>query len=439
MGLRQLMIGLTSVVLLSGATALPELWNLGSEAFYKGNYLAKITALEAYSIAYMNSEEQRWNFAAELGQSYSFVGEYKQAIKTHELAGLPSDKMAFQQSVKDLTLLPAKSIILEQAKNRQIVMLNEAHHVPRHRAFTLSLLKYFYQLGFRYLALEALMSFSSKLDPKDLPDLAKRGYPQFGTTGLYTDEPVMGELVRQALKLGYTLVRYEEKEPECTPPNPEDWVFCLNRRDKEQAQNIYDEIFKKDKNAKVLIHAGYSHIEEKSSSKGWRFMAVNLKEMTGIDPLTIDQVRLTSTYYGKRDNQTGFNALMKTYQPKEPVVFKYQNGQYFVASKPYNGKPSFAVDMQVLHPPAQYRGGRPLWLQQERKLFPTNPDLCENKFPCVFEARYSQEKDNPVPADIVMLRGYATQTSLALRKGNYRVSVKDKKGQLITTYFIKNQ
>ena len=41
-------------------------------------------------------------------------------------------------------------------------------------------------------------------DPAD-PQLATRGYP-VPATGFYTSEPVFAEVIREALRLGYTLV-----------------------------------------------------------------------------------------------------------------------------------------------------------------------------------------------------------------------------------------
>ena len=43
-----------------------------------------------------------------------------------------------------------------EAEKYQIVMINEAHHVPQHRVFTYRLLEDLWQKGYRYLALEAL-------------------------------------------------------------------------------------------------------------------------------------------------------------------------------------------------------------------------------------------------------------------------------------------
>ena len=60
----------------------------------------------------------------------------------------------------------------------------KAHHVPRDRAFLLTLLRGLYERGFRYFAAETL-------NPKDT-GLQARGYPTL-QTGYYTREPVFGD------------------------------------------------------------------------------------------------------------------------------------------------------------------------------------------------------------------------------------------------------
>ncbi|MBC3784187.1 hypothetical protein [Spirosoma utsteinense] len=71
-----------------------------------------------------------------------------------------------------------------------------------HRAFTTSPLKDLYQGGFRYLGAETLNSRDSTLNQRRYP-LIRSGY--------YTREPQYGNLIREALQLGYQLVAYEAR------------------------------------------------------------------------------------------------------------------------------------------------------------------------------------------------------------------------------------
>ena len=113
------------------------------------------------------------------------------------------------------------------------------------------------------------------------PHLSERGYPT-RMTGYYTSEPVYGDLVRTAFKLGYRVVPYEWAG-EYTPDN----------RERGQARNLVERILKDNPKAKILVHAGYDHIDETGELVGAKTMAQRLKQMTGIDPLTIDQTEMT--------------------------------------------------------------------------------------------------------------------------------------------------
>src|SRR6185295_2549384 len=63
------------------------------------------------------------------------------------------------------------------------------------------------------------------------------------------------------------------------------------RRDSVQAINLYDRVFRTDPQARVLVHAGYGHIDESSDPRR-ATMAVYFKRLTGIDPFTVDQTVL---------------------------------------------------------------------------------------------------------------------------------------------------
>jgi hypothetical protein len=96
----------------------------------------------------------------------------------------------------------AVNAIVEQARNHQVVIVNEAHHVPRHRAFIAELARRLRDEGFSYYAAEGFGPATA--------ELAERGYPDL-TTGFYIREPVFGELVREVLELGYKPVGRERR------------------------------------------------------------------------------------------------------------------------------------------------------------------------------------------------------------------------------------
>ena len=108
------------------------------------------------------------------------------------------------------------------------------------------------------------------------------------TTGLYARDPAFGDLIRRAIGLGYTVLAYEAS-PQDMRPRPEDRspIDATNRRERGQARNIFEQTFKKDPDAKVLVIGGRDHIAE-AVGEQWKPMGAVLKEISGINPLTIN-------------------------------------------------------------------------------------------------------------------------------------------------------
>lgn len=108
---------------------------------------------------------------------------------------------------------------------RQVVFFNEAHNIPLTRTLTVAMLPALRREGFDYLAVETLYD--------DDTHLARRGYPT-ALSGFYINEPIYGEMVGSALKLGFKVVAYESDQPG-TP----------DARERAQAHNLVARIFRK--------------------------------------------------------------------------------------------------------------------------------------------------------------------------------------------------
>jgi hypothetical protein len=106
----------------------------------------------------------------------------------------------------------AADTIIALARDQRIVMVNEAHHDAHTRALTLALLPRLRAMGFTYFAAEAL-------DEQDT-SLMKRGYPVKSSCSEYLREPLYGDIVREAIKLGYVIVPYDSAG--ATPQDRED-------------------------------------------------------------------------------------------------------------------------------------------------------------------------------------------------------------------------
>lgn len=407
---------------------LPMPWNVEEQAQRDGNPMAPILALEAMAADYLSSP-MRSSYLEALGTLYSYTGQYRQALECFDR--LKSDRgehaasLPTSGNLDGLQSEDALAAIRRIAASHQVLFINEAHHVPQHRAFSIQVLHELYALGFRYFAAETLSDFDK--------DLASRGFPLRSITGFYTVEPLYGELVRTALRLGFTVVPYEVADSKCEERPAQPW-YCQNLRERGQAENLRKRILETDPQAKILVHAGYGHISKEGQASAqaadisgdkWVPMGVYFKEITGIDPFAIDQVGMTE--HSKDDmEQSDYAAIVKKFTLSQPAVLRSRDAGLWV--QPWLRR---SYDLQVIHPRSRYRRGRPGWvtLGGARKLTPIPRTLLTGSKPCLIQAFYLNESEEAVPADQVLLMD-GKSTDLALPKGEFRVRVLEPNGKV---------
>lgn len=348
------------------------------------------------------------------GQQLAFTGEYRKAIeiaRTGRMANRPALVKRFQDILSPLSFVSARDYILKHAANQQIVIINEAHHRPEHRAFSESLLAGLYSLGFRYLGLETLVNDNDHVGGRDSL-INTRRYPLV-SSGAYIGEPVFGNMVRTALQTGFTVFGYEAGVRKNLTP-----------REMEEARNIAD-FLKTHPGAKIFIHCGYGHGAE-CENDGLKSltMAGFVKEYTGIDPYTIDQTQLTED----EENEFGLNIPATA----GPVVFM-NTAEHALSSDDLSSPTAKrgCFDLMVAHPMAPYEDGRPRW----KKLpgyFAFQPALSAIKlqYPLMLKA-YKEGEDTirAVPADIIIVNNAADKKSLILQKGNYLLKIISSSGE----------
>jgi len=339
-------------------------------------------------------------------QSFAFVGDYQSALEYQQKKYEEPDAATVRQikktvdELKGLQFVDARVYISFLAQNYKVIMLNEAHDKPFHRAFALSLLEDLYKKGFRYLAMEMLSD-----------DIGQQLHMLTSATGYYCNEPVAGELVRRALEIGFKLVPYEDSLG---------MVHSPMQRDSVQAQNIY-KLLQKDPNVKIFVYAGYGHIAKKSLGDGYIPMGLALKKISGIDPLCIDQTDMTDASemgYGK--------ALYQAYTEKFLIN---KSSIAMEGTEPVNISNNQNYDLIVIHPTTKYRDGRPSWLdlgslRQAVYIKPTVPETF------LAQAYYEGEtkKFGPgqiVPADQTYIKTNKQNFLLYLRKGKYLITFRD--------------
>lgn len=230
--------------------------------------------------------------------------------------------------------------IVRLARHTQIVILNEDHRRPHHRKFGLEVARALRPLGYNVLALETLVNVENDAKAADMMRALERRGHLVSTDGMYTNEPAFAAFVQAALRIDYRLVSYES-----TSLPLADVEADIAQREQEQADNLVRRV-KVSRGEKVLVYVGLSHVAERdilsTSGQKRHWFAARVKEISGIDPLTIDQATL--------DSDPVFQPSRPLYpvacraRVKEPFVL-ISRGKLLVVG-PYRR----AVDLQIVHP-----------------------------------------------------------------------------------------
>jgi hypothetical protein len=365
-------------------------------------------------------------FSQYLSWYQSYIGDYPHAESSFSVQeGLLEGDSASPLS-GGYKARPALEAIPELAKHYQAVFFNEAHNIPLTRTLTVQLLGRLRQEGFDYFAVETLYQTDTQLQ--------SRGYP-VEDSGFYTNEPIYGEMVRTALKLGFKVIAYEAESG-----------GSGDARESAQARNIYEQVFKKDPQARLVVNAGYAHIQETGSYLGGSSMAEHLFKLTGIDPLTVEQTMLVPHPAADHDHPY-YTAVMQQLHPDAPIVFEQPAGKPWALRAGY--------DVSVFFPPVQIRRGRPTWLTLgglRKPYFVSGDRPCKNDWPCLVEARYADEGPDAIPADRMLFdpppqpapshdrirpAGGATSGELYLRPGRYTLTITDQDGHVLEKQRIR--
>jgi hypothetical protein len=322
---------------------IPFPWELADKAdSAKNPYIEKINVLRRDSMLYDTLRpEYKGQFYEALMTYYSLSGFNEEALALRDSSrGVSYPDSCNALTFKDLKVENAVDFICKNLKNRRLIMLNEAHHLPICRLFAIHLLDSLKRNGFNYLAMETLLS-NNKIN--------ERGFPTFGE-GFYQQEPMYAELIRQAVLLGFKIVYYDYNEDYLPPPDAHRF-YRNNRREEEGAKRIA-KIFKKDAKAKVFVFVGYGHNlkdyypaqRQRREGQKWKFLAIQLKEKLGLDPLSINQSDMVERSIRPYENPL-YRCLWRTYAPEESVVLVKKDGKSWM--KPDT---ETMLDAYVFHP-----------------------------------------------------------------------------------------
>jgi hypothetical protein len=297
----------------------------------------------------------------------------------------------------------AHAAILQLARERKAVFFNESHSAPVTRTLTVELLADLRAQGFDYFAAETLVA---------APPLQR--YPT-ARSGFYVDEPIYGEMIRAALRLGFHVIAYDADEG------------ATAARERASAQALYDQVFKRDPAARLVVNAGFSHIQKSGDYFGGASMAEIFHTISGIEPLTVEQTMLIE-HPRADDDHPIYRAAIAAAHPEAPFVYANDAGT------PWTLKPK-QYDVTVFFPPETRSDGRPDWVSlggARRPVAVTGAD-CLQRFPCLLEARYATEGDDAVAADRIVLNADA-RSRLYVFPGDYKLAALDRAGKIIATH-----
>ena len=417
---------------------LPNPDEVANKYVKQNNYITPIFELKELEEKYLASPALKQTYLVAMILLQNEVGNYDEAYRLLDIISKgssqpePYRKMLATEitvsPVANAKMLDALDAIEAVADSRQVIMINEEHLTPIHRAVTLQLLSRLYKKGFRYFAAETVEEKDSELN--------KRGFPT-QQTGFYTADPVYADTIRTALKLGYKVVPYESVDPKCQSPadNPQ---FCLDKRERGQAQNLYERILKNDPQAKIFVHVGRGHnSKDDDVSKNFNFMGYHFKQLTKIDPFSIDQLRY-SEHRDTADEFPLYRFLTKNNLLQTPSVFQMPDGSFYK-------KNTFGYDMAIFHPRIGYENGRATFLKMNglrkaekinlKKLkLKANKNLFAGSDAVLIQAFYSQESADAVPVDQIILYPNKEIPVLMLPAGNFRIRAVDKAGKIFSQY-----
>jgi len=311
--------------------------------------------------------------------------------------------------------VPAIREIVARARRTRIVILDENHLDPRGRAFGLEVARALRPLGYTILAAEALRPYADDGEERSkMAQLASDGYARASGdfySGYYLDDPVFADFVRQSLALGYRPISYESAGRDETNA----------QRERSQADTLVRRAVRAFPKAKILVYLGEHHAAKRaieSEDGSPPKMAEILKQMTGIDPLTIDQAGLSPIPMNRPDVDLYAIAAPKA---ANGSVVLMSHGEPFTT-----GLLAGAVDLQVVHPPVRIVDGRPDWMRNmgrsptpvPRSLLPSSGTRLIQVFP-------ANAATDARPIDQILVEAGKPAPSLMLPHDAVRYGIQD--------------
>jgi len=359
--------------------------------YYEAPYLHRSVALDT-------SREGYVSYMAGTLLSFSGLVRESAAIMDQEMAAKGMDTARYKRFKNEFHPVAAVPSLLTKAEDHEVFIINEAHHEPRHRAFSRSLLRGLYERGYRHLGMETLAHGYRNVD-----SLLKAGDPLDLNDGFYTRDPQFAAMVMEAHKIGFSVFGYEASG-----------TGSPRLRELGQMRNIM-RYRAKHPEGKLFLHVGYSHAREGELGGRWdKAMAQRLADTTGLDPLTVDQ-----TFFREMSAREKERYEYRDFPVDEPSVFVNDDNEPFN----YDNDVRW-FDEYVFHPRTTYRDERPdyVFASGQRRVLVDLTSLPGTGPYLLHAYAVTDDPRHAVPHDVIE-RKLDEPVSLALPPGDFKVIV----------------
>ena len=288
---------------------------------------------------------------------YSFVSENEKliaALSTNAETIASISQKSWESIQNQYSFHDAKEYLIKEAGKYDFLMINEAHFIPQHRNFVRQLIPELSQLGYSNLALEGIgmMSTGGQYDR----DIERRGYPTT-RTGFYIKEPEFGNLIREAVNHGFTIIGYDEGSGE--------------EREILGAKNILNAT--QNSKGKTIVLCGWDHIKEVETGTYWEYaLAGRIRQYTNKDILSVNQ-----TAYYEREERIFEDSVYQWVEVGDPMVLLDSNGASFDVQKNKEW-----YDVFIFHPRTKYQNGIPDWILKTNEIINFKLPDTELDCPC---------------------------------------------------------
>jgi hypothetical protein len=392
-------------------TGKKDIFAYGEAVLKRYGYQAAFDSLAALRTEYENPETpetSRSIYYQSMMTFASFCGQHNTSLE-YEAKAFPGRKPEIPVFPQRPVMADVRQYILEKYSKERVLLFNEAHNRGQHRTFMRSLLPDLYRAGFRYLAVESI-------DIKDTMLMA-RGYPT-QKSGYYVREPAFGQLIRDALQIGFSIVAYEDTTANDTALN---YQQNLNKREKIQADNLVRAL-QRDTAGKMIVWAGHSHINKQSNTE-WITMGQHLCGALQRDIPAFESTAMREGHDAEHENGV-FRYAVDSFQHRLPGIL-LEAGVPYLRPNARN-----KVTLHVFYPRTDYALPYPDWMKESDDHFYTlrikSPKKLDHKLLHVYKANeWNGSKTEAIPVLLFPLTKNTETVKLYLKKGQYHAFVFD--------------